>query len=184
MANVSTMTYWNPALEVADSYELCISFARNTLDGGAWENAAAMKLTPVPINNATLTVVTPAIRTDRPVTQEQINQHLGTVDEFDAEVFKGLGYSNRDAMGFIINCGGQCREVVGAQLLVVDDDGVGGGAQSKPYRIDQLTLGGNGQKNEIAVGRFGNIAVTTYHQSMSTIKTPGQLSLRIFWRSK
>ena len=184
MANVSSMTYWNPALEVADCYEMCLSFSRNTLDGSPWVAGKAMKLVPLPINNATLALTTPETDTDPPVTQAQINQHLGTVDEFDSEVFEGAGWVDRDAMAFIINCGGQCREVIGAQLLVIDDDGVGGGAQSKPYRVEELTLAGDGKKNEIACGEYGNICVTTYHPLLSTVKTPGQLSIRIFWKSK
>jgi len=178
MANVSSMTYWNPALEVADCYEMCLSFSRNTSDGSPWAAGKAMKLVPLPINNATLALTTPA------VTQAQINQHLGTVDEFDASVFQGTGWNDRDAMAFIINCGGQCREVIGAQLLVIDDDGVGGGAQSKPYRVEELSPSGDGKKNEIACGKYGNICVTTYHPNLSAVKTPGQLSIRIFWKSK
>lgn len=120
----------------------------------------------------------PVLQTYAALTQAQINDFLGTVDEFTAAQFDTTAMGV-DSVGFIVNMAGQCKQLVAAEVILFTGAGVTVGA----YRQLDTGLTASSLTTQATVGEFGNVAARFIVTGLDAA-TAGNYFLQLKWISK
>jgi hypothetical protein len=172
--------YENAPVQIADAYSLNLVFNVTA----AVSPATGFVMTPYPANAATLGAgFYNGATAPTALTQAQIDNFLGTTSEFLLANFSGLVLTT-SSTAMIINMGGQCKDVYGAQYTLYSSTGqitVAGGAAPTDNvfakRVDTL---GAVAANAIAVGADGNIGM---QMDFATVVAAGMtVFIKVLWR--
>ena len=112
------------------------------------------------------------------ITQAQIDALLGSTNEFLASVFTSTAMGT-DALGLVLDCGGQIAAVHGIKIHALTDDGAGAVAQAtqlgKVAALSNGSLAAIARVEKSAQGNLGIQAVVTALDAA----TSGQLQISI-----
>ena len=162
MTNSSGLSYYSPDLADVDARKVDVIF----------EMTGVATAVPIPDAGGTLGFFGPL------TTQSEIDDFLGTTDEFDVADFNATSMG-ADAYGVLINMGGQADQVFGFKATL----DFGGTAVVQALGMPLPAIDGTVLNNQVALGSEGNIALITIMAGLETAGT-GLLTLEVYWKAK